>query len=149
VVEGTSGAADCVLFREGAQEAALQGRPSFGEVCWAIPFDRGRNRTVVELSWAFKLGPTRDCDRRCPSQSGWGKSTAASGRCGGGRESLAAKATPDLTQLGWECSFGDTTTRSGSICCQVWMGSSQFWVCSGDTPLQKSVGGMWPQACGE
>jgi hypothetical protein len=39
VAEGTSGAADCVLFREGAQEAALPGRPSFGAGCWAISFD--------------------------------------------------------------------------------------------------------------
>jgi hypothetical protein len=39
VVEGTSGAADCVPFREGVQEAALEGRSSFGEVCWAGPFD--------------------------------------------------------------------------------------------------------------
>jgi hypothetical protein len=94
VVEGTSGAADCVPFREGAQEAALQGRPSFGEVCWVIPFNRGRNRTVVELSWAFRLGPTRGRDRRCPSQSGWGKSTAASGRRDGGRKGLKKPERP-------------------------------------------------------
>jgi hypothetical protein len=39
VAEGTSGAADGVPFREGAQEAALEGRSSFGEVCWAGPFN--------------------------------------------------------------------------------------------------------------
>jgi hypothetical protein len=99
--EGTSGAADSVLFREGAQEAALQGRSSFGETCWAIPFERDRNRTVVGLGWAFKQSRTRDRDRGCSSQSGWGKSTAASGRRGGGRKGRKARATPGLRQLGW------------------------------------------------
>jgi hypothetical protein len=85
VAEGTSGAADCVLFRERAQEAALEGRSSFGEACWAGSFERDRYRTVVGQRRAFRRGPTRIRDRRCPGQSGWGKSTAASGRRGGGR----------------------------------------------------------------
>jgi hypothetical protein len=46
-MEGTPGAADFVLFRESAGEAALEGKSSFGKACWASPFERGRNRTVV------------------------------------------------------------------------------------------------------
>jgi hypothetical protein len=46
-MEGTPGAADCVLFRERAQKAALKGEPSFGKASRAIPFERDRNRTVV------------------------------------------------------------------------------------------------------
>ena len=86
MTEGTLGAADRVLFRESVQEAALQGRSRFGEVCSAAPFVRDRYRTVAGLHRAFRCKAARDCDRGCPSQLGWGKSSAASGRRGGGRK---------------------------------------------------------------
>jgi hypothetical protein len=94
VVEGTSGAADWVLFRERAQEAALKGRPGFGAACRASSFERGRNRTVVGLRWAFSRSSTRIRDRRCPGQSGWGKSSAASGRRAGGRKGPKGQSDP-------------------------------------------------------
>ena len=94
VVEGTSGAADWVLFREWAQEAALEGRPSFGEGCRAGSFERGRYRTAVELRWAFSRSSARIRDRRCPGRSGWGKSNAASGRRDGGRKGPKGQSDP-------------------------------------------------------
>jgi hypothetical protein len=99
-MEGTSGAAEGAPFREGAQEAALQGQSRFGAASWVVSFARGRNRTVVRSGWTFRQDLTRDHDRRCPSQSGWGKSTAASGRGGGGQKGRKAGKTPGLKQLG-------------------------------------------------
>jgi len=86
VTEGTLGAADRVLFRESVQEAALRGGARCGAACLAVPFERGRYRTAAELHRAFRCRAARDCDRGCPSQLGWGKSSAASGRRGGGRK---------------------------------------------------------------
>jgi hypothetical protein len=86
VTEGTLGAAECGLFRESVQEAALQGRSRSGGVCLAIPFERGRYRMAAGLHRAFRCRSAQDRDRGCPSQSGWGKSFAASGRRGGGRK---------------------------------------------------------------
>jgi hypothetical protein len=151
VVEGTSGAADCVPFREGAQEAALEGGSSLGEACWASPFDRDRYRTVVGSRWAFRRGSTRGRDRRCPSQSGWGKSTAASGRRDGGREGSKSQSDPwpEAARLaeprkGWS----HPAAQRLAVANHGWsLGSSE--VCSGSTPLQKSVGGMWPRRSGE
>jgi hypothetical protein len=100
-VEGTSGAADVALFRESARKAALKGGSRFGEPHSAISFERGRNRTVVLLGRAFRQSWTRDGDRGCPSQSGWGKSTAVSGYRGGGRQDQEVRATPGLRKLGW------------------------------------------------
>jgi hypothetical protein len=106
MTEGTLGAADRVLFRESVQEAALRGGERFGATCLAVPFERGRYRTAVELHRAFRCRAARDCDRGCPSQLGWGKSSAASGRRGGGRKGCKARATPGLRQLGWRASQG-------------------------------------------
>lgn len=84
-MEGTPGAADGVVFREKAQEAALEGGSSFGETGRVAPFDRDRYRAVAVHRQAFRRRSARGCDRGCPGQSGWGKSTATSGRRGGGR----------------------------------------------------------------
>jgi hypothetical protein len=150
VLEGTSGAADGVLFRERAQEAALEGRLSFGEACWAYPFERGRNRTVVGLRWAFRRSSTRVRDRRCPSQSGWGKSTLASGRRGGCRKGRKARETPSLRKLGRRGpARGVTARRAAACCCIQRRGLDSSQVCSGNTLLQKSVGGMWLRCSGE
>lgn len=86
MAEGTLGAAECGLFRESVQEAALQGRSRLGGACWAGGFARGRYRTAAGLHRAFRCRLASSRDRGCPSQSGWGKSSAASGRRGGGRE---------------------------------------------------------------
>jgi hypothetical protein len=136
VLEGTSGAADGVFFRESAQEAALEGRLSFGEACWAYPFERDRYRTVVGQRWTFRRSSTRVRDRRCPSRSGWGKSTAASGRRGGGRKGRKANETPSLGKLGRRSpARGVTAWRAAVRRCNKRQGLGRSQVCSGNTPL--------------
>jgi hypothetical protein len=84
-VEGTSGAADLVDFREEAGEAALVSEPFFGAGSsgWLVRvFEAVTARSLSSIhsrSRAARVG-----DRRCPGRSGWGKSTAVSGRRGGG-----------------------------------------------------------------
>jgi hypothetical protein len=113
-VEGTPGAVDCEPFREGAWETALEGRSRFGEACWAGSFERGRFRTAAGFRVHSKRGSARARDRGCPSQSGWGKSTAASGCRDGGWKGENAGATPDLRKLGWSSPARDAATRSRS-----------------------------------
>jgi hypothetical protein len=80
--EGTSGAADRAPLRGGTREAALHGEgfakawPSQATLWMALLsghiFGEGDS----------SLRRKQVCDRRCPSQSGWGKSSRASDRCG-------------------------------------------------------------------
>jgi hypothetical protein len=85
-MDGTLGAAEREPFREGDREAALRGGWIFGEACLAVPFVRGRYRTAASWHRAFRCWLARGRDRGCPSQSGWGKSSAPSGRRGEGRK---------------------------------------------------------------
>jgi hypothetical protein len=99
--EGTSGAVTYVPFREGANGAALKSEPYFGAVSQVSSFELSRGRVTArpfaqDLSRCCRAGTH---DKRCSSQSGWGKSTAASGRRSGGQAS-ESRSTPSLKKLG-------------------------------------------------
>ena len=92
VAEGTSGAAVRAFLSRGSTGSGPtrcaereRGTPG-GSVR-----KRGPYRRAVEPRRYSSRGPTRIRDRRCPGLSGWGKSTAASGRRGGGRRGGKAK----------------------------------------------------------
>jgi len=99
-MEGTSGAADRVPFREGAREAAL-----CGELAKAgLPGGPWGVLLIGDLRGAgFSIpAPERIRDSRCPSRSGWGKALDASDRV---REEQGLDWNPTLApgpwNLGW------------------------------------------------
>ena len=135
-MEGTLGAAECEFFRENVREAALPGRSRFGEVCWVVLFERGRYRTAAGLHRAFRCRSAQDRDRGCPSQSGWGKSSAASGRRGGGSKGLKSQSDPwpEATRLA-DLARGVATCRAAVRCRNYRQGLDSSEVCSGDALL--------------
>jgi hypothetical protein len=87
-------------FRGEVRRAALQGVPSASEVHRADSFGNEAHTAGPSSHVDSSRGATRTRDRRCPGLSGWGKSTAASGRRGGGRRGPQSQVTPDLRKPG-------------------------------------------------
>jgi hypothetical protein len=150
LVEGTSGAAvRAFLSRGGAESGPTRCAERKRGAPGGFVRRRGPYRRAVELRRSSSRGATRTRDRRCPGLSGWGKSTAASGRRGGGRRGPQSQATPGLRKPGrWRSARGAITWWDVA-CHGPLRGSDGTLACSGDTPLQKLAGGMWPRGPGE
>jgi hypothetical protein len=80
-MEGTLGAADCVLFRERMPDAALVDHACVVHLRWARDVCLLVRRTVVSGISSRSLQRVRD--RRCSSRSGWGEASVLSDQGGG------------------------------------------------------------------
>lgn len=108
-------------------------------------------RMVAGLSDST-LGRVLAHDKRCPGPRGWGKSTAASGRRGGGHKiRFRFDVTPGLRKSGWLFSSEDSHPSCRAACRHAskrW-GLERSSVCSRTLQLQKSMGGVWRTNSGE
>jgi hypothetical protein len=94
--EGTLGAVDCITFRGVVWKAALKGRSCVSAANrvsrvprWALRSScrKVQGRPITARSFGAFCSKWRRAsvhDKGCPGRSGWGKSTLASGRRGGG-----------------------------------------------------------------
>jgi hypothetical protein len=110
-MEGTSGAAERALLRGRAREAALscegprQRAPGrAGARASDCEVDSCREANQLPMTPASPGGgSSRVCDRRCPSQQGWGEASTASGRGGRScpRDLNSLRMAPDPRDLDW------------------------------------------------